>query len=56
MDTMLWVAYDTKDNRNPFGRWMLGYAGWHADATSALAEAIKRNPSIDPANIQVNRA
>lgn len=57
MDTkVLWAAYSKTDPRNPFGRHMIGYAGWHADATSALAAAIERNPEWDADDIEVNRA
>lgn len=52
---MLWSAYDISDNRNPFGRWLLGFAGWHDDMDSAHAEAVRRYPNIDPSNIRVNR-
>lgn len=52
----LWVAYRTDTNRNPFGRDMVGYCGWHDNATSAMAAAQSRYPDV-PANVlQVNRA
>lgn len=55
MDT-IWAAYSASNDSNPFGRKFIGYAGWHADATSAHAEAVRRFPEWDPADIQVNRA
>ena len=52
---MVWGAYSATDTRNPFGRYFIGYAGWHADSTSAHEEAVRRFPGWDPADIQVSR-
>lgn len=53
---VLWVAYRTDTNNNPFGRDMIGYCGWHEDASAAFARAVERYPDVDPGVIQVNRA
>lgn len=53
---VLWVAYRTDTHNNPFGRDMIGYCGWHTDASAAMARAIERYPDVDPTYIQVNRA
>jgi len=57
MDSMetLWVAYSKTSTENPFGRKMIGYAGWHLDGTSALTLAEARYPSYI-GDIEVNRA
>lgn len=52
----LWVAYRTDTSNNPFGRDMIGYCGWHTDASAARARAIERYPDVDPTYIQVTRA
>lgn len=54
--TVLWVAYRTDTNLNPFGRDFVGYLGWHDNATSALKEAAIRFPDVPSSVIQVNRA
>lgn len=55
-NTQLWAIYRTDTHENPFGRDFVGYAGWHENSTSALAEAARRHPELDANILQVNRA
>lgn len=53
---VLWAAYRTDTNNNPFGRDFVGYAGWHENASSALATAKLRYSDVPADELQVNRA
>lgn len=53
---VLWVAYRTDTNANPFGRDMVGYAGWHESQADAMAAAQARYPDVPADVLQVNRA
>lgn len=56
MSERIWAAYSKASTRNPFGREMIGFCGWHDNATSALARAIERYPDHDPEDLEVNSA